>query len=271
MKSSDRIANLFSSCHENNRAAFVGYVCACDPDFDTSLEVCRSLLEKGVDLLELGVPFSDPLADGLTNQLAAQRALEKGCQQEDVFRLVEEIRKFSNCPIVFYTYYNLIFSQGVSEYVSRAKEVGVDGLLTLDLPPEEAEELVEISNRVEIKNIFIVAPTTPAARIPVIVEKASGFLYYVSREGVTGEREDLAGDLKERVGSIREHTNLPVVVGFGISTPGQVSEVSSCADGVVVGSALVNCISENLGSPEKITEIIGNKAEALTAGLARTQ
>ena len=105
----------------------------------------------------------------------------------------------------------------------------------------------------------------------MIVEKASGFLYYVSREGVTGEREDLAGDLKERVGSIREHTNLPVVVGFGISTPGQVSEVSSCADGVVVGSALVNCISENLGSPEKITEIIGNKVEALTAGLARTQ
>tara|TARA_B100001093_G_scaffold127889_1_gene120322 strand:+ start:330 stop:1145 length:816 start_codon:yes stop_codon:yes gene_type:complete len=270
MENSDRIANLFSSCYENDRAAFVGYVCACDPDFETSLNVCRSLIEKGVDLLELGVPFSDPLADGLTNQLAAQRALESGCQQEDVFRLVEEIRKFSDLPIVFYTYYNLIFSQGVNDYVRRAKEVGVDGLLTLDLPPEEAEELVEISNRFQIKNIFIIAPTTPVTRIPVIVEKASGFLYYVSREGVTGEREDLAGDLKERVQAIRENTNLPVVVGFGISNSEQVREVSSCADGVVVGSALVNCISENLGDSVKISETIGEKVEALTTGLARS-
>ncbi|NDH17626.1 MAG: tryptophan synthase subunit alpha, partial [Opitutae bacterium] len=170
MSTSDRIAKLFSNCKADHRAAFVAYVCACDPDFNRSLDVCKTLIDQGVDLLELGVPFSDPLADGLTNQLAAQRALESGCTQEDVFRLVKEIRKFSQIPIVFYTYYNLVFSQGVQNYVERAKEVGVDGLLTLDLPPEEAEELLEASQELAMRNIFIVAPTTPKSRIPVITK-----------------------------------------------------------------------------------------------------
>ncbi len=267
MEKPDRIAKLFSSCKENGRAAFVGYVCACDPDFETSLRVCRNLLESGVDLLELGVPFSDPLADGLTNQLAAQRALEAGCTQDDVFRLVEEIRKFSDAPIVFYTYYNLVFSQGVQNYVERAKEVGVDGLLTLDLPPEEAEELLEASKELAMRNIFIVAPTTPKSRIPVITKAASGFIYYVSREGVTGERDDLAGDLVERVEAIREHTDLPVVVGFGISNADQVKEVAKASDGVVVGSALVNCISRNLADPDLAVKQIGGKATELAEGL----
>tara|TARA_B100000035_G_scaffold159637_2_gene136114 strand:- start:925 stop:1758 length:834 start_codon:yes stop_codon:yes gene_type:complete len=268
MENTDRIAKLFSSCKENGRAAFVGYVCACDPDFETSLRVCRNLLESGVDLLELGVPFSDPLADGLTNQLAAQRALESGCTQDDVFRLVEEIRKFSDAPIVFYTYYNLVFSQGVQNYVERAKEVGVDGLLTLDLPPEEADELLEASKELAMRNIFIVAPTTPKSRIPVITKAASGFIYYVSREGVTGERDDLAGDLVERVDAIREHTDLPVVVGFGISNANQVKEVAKASDGVVVGSALVNCISRNLADTDLTVKQIGEKATELAEGLS---
>ena len=268
MENTDRIAKLFSSCKENGRAAFVGYVCACDPDFETSLLVCRNLLESGVDLLELGVPFSDPLADGLTNQLAAQRALESGCTQDDVFRLVEEIRKFSDAPIVFYTYYNLVFSQGVQNYVERAKEVGVDGLLTLDLPPEEADELLEASKELAMRNIFIVAPTTPKSRIPVITKAASGFIYYVSREGVTGERDDLAGDLVERVDAIREHTDLPVVVGFGISNANQVKEVAKASDGVVVGSALVNCISRNLADTDLAVKQIGEKATELAEGLS---
>ncbi len=267
MDNSDRIAKLFSSCKENGRAAFVGYVCACDPDFETSLEVCRNLLDNGVDLLELGVPFSDPLADGLTNQLAAQRALEAGCTQDDVLRLVEEIRKFSEAPIVFYTYYNLVFSQGVRSYVERAKKAGVDGFLTLDLPPEEAEELVNASRELEMKNIFIVAPTTPKSRIPVITQSASGFIYYVSREGVTGARDDLAGDLQERVDCIREHTELPVVVGFGISNAEHVREVAKSADGVVVGSVLVNCISENLDNSKRAVQQIGERAASLAKGL----
>ena len=267
MDNLDRIAKLFSSCKENGRVACVGYVGACDPDFATSVKVCRELLENGVDLLELGVPFSDPLADGLTNQLAAQRALESGCKQDDVFRLVEEIRKFSDAPIVFYTYYNLVFSQGVENYVERAKASGVDGLLTLDLPPEEGSELIEASRKYDVKNVFIVAPTTPKSRISTITNSASGFIYYVSREGVTGERDDLAGDLLERVSSIKEHTDLPVVVGFGVSNTKQVEEVAQAADGVVVGSALVNCISGNLKNPDMILDQIGKKAANLATGL----
>ena len=268
METQDRITELFSKCRESGKAAFIGYVCACDPDFETSLEICRTLIENGVDLLELGVPFSDPLADGMTNQLAAQRALESGCVGEDVFRLVREIRKFSEIPIVFYTYYNLIFSQGIETYVRKSKEEGVDGLLTLDLPPEESKELVEVSKRLGMKNIFIIAPTTPETRIPIVLEQADGFIYYVSREGVTGERKDLATNLKERVATIRKFTDLPVVVGFGISTPEQVKEVSACADGVVVGSALVNCISDHLGDPAQITLNIGSRAKELTSGLS---
>ena len=237
MERIDRIAKLFSSCREKGRAAFVTYVCACDPNFDLSLEICKSLIDRGADLLELGVPFSDPLADGLTNQLAAQRALEAGCKQEDVFRLVREIRKFSEVPIVFYTYYNLVYSQGVEEYVRRAKEAGVDGLLTLDLPPEEAEELIEASKIHEMHNIFIIAPTTPQSRIPKIVASASGFLYYVSREGgpESGRtwRQILVIGFKPY-----ELTRIcPWSWVSSISSPEQVREVASHADGVVVGSS----------------------------------
>ena len=268
MKTSDRIAKLFSDCKAGERAAFVAYVCACDPDFDHSLEVCKTLIEQGVDILELGVPFSDPLADGLTNQLAAQRALEAGCTQEDVFQLVREIRKFSEIPIVFYTYYNLIFSQGVEEYAKKSKDAGVDGLLTLDLPPEEADELIEACKSLNLANIFIIAPTTPEERISKIAENASGFLYYVSREGVTGERDDLADDLAERVAAIRQRTNLPLVVGFGISSAQQVQKVAQVADGVVVGSALVNCIPQNLNNMDAMIQALGEKTKALVGGLS---
>lgn len=267
MKTSDRIAKLFSDCKAEKRAAFVAYVCACDPDFNQSLEVCKTLIDQGIDIIELGVPFSDPLADGLTNQLAAQRALESGCTQEDVFRLVREIRKFSEIPIVFYTYYNLIFSQGVAEYVQKSKAAGVDGLLTLDLPPEEADELIEACQDLEVANIFIIAPTTPEERISKIAKGASGFLYYVSREGVTGERDDLALDLAERVAAIRQRINIPLVVGFGISTAQQVHQVARVADGVVVGSALVNCIPQNLDNPERMLASIREKSKALVGGL----
>ncbi len=267
METSSRIAKLFSDRKSNGRSAFIAYVCACDPDFDTSLEVCRTLIDQGVDLLELGVPFSDPLADGLTNQLAAQRALESGCRQEDVFRLVREIRKFSEVPIVFYTYYNLIFSQGIEDYVGRSKDAGVDGLLTLDLPPEEAEDLIAECRAKGMDNVFIIAPTTPDERIARIASVASGFIYYVSREGVTGERQDLATDLEERIAAIRQRTDLPVAIGFGISTPEQVREVARVADGVVVGSALVNCISRNLDDKERIFSALAERAKSLVGGL----
>src|SRR6185436_3230377 len=161
----DRIAQAFARTRREKRAAFVAYLCAGDPDFDTSLAACRAVIEAGADVLEIGVPFSDPLADGLTNQLAAQRALEGGMTAARVFELVRRVRETSQVPIVFYTYYNLVFSNGVDAYVKAANAAGVDGMLTLDLPPEEAGEVMAACTRHDVKTVFIVAPTTPATRL----------------------------------------------------------------------------------------------------------
>ena len=225
------------------------------------------MLEAGADILELGVPFSDPLADGQTNQLAAQRALESGMTAARVFELVREVRKFSDAPIVFYTYYNLVHAAGVDTYVRQAREAGVDGLLTLDLPPEEAGDLLAACARHGLRTVFIVAPTTPPARLPRIAAGATGYLYYVSREGVTGARDQLAGDIPAAVARIRQHTDLPVVVGFGISTPDQVREVARAADGVVVGSALVNVIRQNLADRAALPARLREVAVGLVAGV----
>ncbi|WP_438482130.1 tryptophan synthase subunit alpha [Oleiharenicola lentus] len=262
----DRIAEAFVRARREKRAAFVAYLCAGDPDFASSLAACRALIAAGIDVLELGVPFSDPLADGLTNQLAAQRALEGGMTSAKVFELVREIRKTSQVPIVFYTYYNLVFSNGVEAYVRAAKAAGVDGMLTLDLPPEEAGEMLTACKQHDVKTVFIVAPTTPTTRLPKIGAVATGFIYYVSREGVTGVRDQLATNIPEAVARIREHTNLPVVVGFGISTAQQVREVARHADGVVVGSALVNVIRDHLGNRGAMPAKLHGVAAKLVAG-----
>jgi tryptophan synthase alpha chain len=264
-----RIQQTFARTRAANRAAFVAYVCAGDPDFETSVDVCRALLANGVDILELGVPFSDPLADGLTNQLAAQRALDGGMTAARVFELVRRVREFSDAPIVFYTYYNLVFAHGVDAYVRHAKAAGVDGILTLDLPPEEAGEVIAAGKAHEVETVFIIAPTSPDQRIARIAAATTGFLYYVSREGVTGVREQVAGNIPEAVARIRAHTKLPMVVGFGLGTRAQVAEVAAHADGVVVGSALVNCIRENLADRARIPSVIAARAADLSAGARR--
>jgi tryptophan synthase alpha chain len=267
----DRIAQAFARARAERRAAFVAYLCAGDPDFDTSLAACRAVLASGVDLLELGVPFSDPVADGITNQLAAQRALEAGMTSARVFELVRALRAgHPDTPLVFYTYYNLVFTHGVDAYVRAARAAGVDGMLTLDLPPEEAGELLDASRAHDLKTVFIVAPTTSERRLPVITAAATGFVYYVSREGVTGVRDEMAAGIPEGVARIRAHTDLPVAVGFGISTRDQVSAVARCADGVVVGSALVNCIQENPGDPARIVARLRAVTADLAAGTARS-
>lgn len=266
----DRLAQAFARARAENRAAFVAYLCAGDPDFDTSLAAARALLQNGVDVLELGVPFSDPLADGLTNQLAAQRALESGMTSVRVLELVRRLRaEFPAAPLVFYTYYNLVFSNGVEASIRAAREAGVDGLLTLDLPPEEAGEVVAACQRHGLKTVFIVAPTTPESRLAKITAAATGFIYYVSREGVTGVRTEVAGGIAEAVARIKAHTALPVVVGFGIGTRQQVAEVAAHADGVVVGSALVNVIRDHLQARGRIAGEMADKARDLAAGTVR--
>jgi tryptophan synthase alpha chain len=264
-----RIAQAFARARAENRAAFVAYLCAGDPDFELSLAACRALIANGVDVLELGVPFSDPLADGPTNQLAAQRALQGGMTPVRLWELVRRIRKESETPIVLYTYYNLVFANGVDAWVRAAQAAGVDGMLTLDLPPEESAEVAGASRAHGLDTVYIVAPTTPEARIPKIAAATTGFIYYVSREGVTGVRDQVAGGVAEAVARIKRHTALPVVVGFGIAQRAHVAQVAAVADGVVVGSALVNVIYQNLERPERISGALARLAADLAAGTRR--
>tara|TARA_Y100000814_G_scaffold174896_1_gene127785 strand:+ start:3660 stop:4463 length:804 start_codon:yes stop_codon:yes gene_type:complete len=263
----NRIERAFQNAKSQNRSAFVSYICAGDPNPKTSLQICQALLRSRVDILEIGVPFSDPLADGLTNQLAAQRALEAGTTREDVFDLVRKIReKDGQTPIVFYTYYNLMFSGGLEAYIAEAKEAGVDGLLVLDLPPEEAGDFMEACLKIEMKTVFLLAPTTPEERVEYIAQNATGFIYYVSRTGVTGVRKDLASDLQEMVDMIKRHSDNSLVVGFGIQNPDQVNAVARLADGVVVGSAIVNTIKDNLEDEKKMLERIESLVTDLVGG-----
>jgi tryptophan synthase alpha chain len=264
-----RIKDAFERAQAQDRAAFVAYLCAGDPDFDTSLAACRAVVAAGADILELGVPFSDPLADGITNQLAAQRSLESGMTAARVFELVRRIRESSEIPIVFYTYYNLVFSNGVDRYLREASAAGVDGMLTLDLPPEESVESAKACREHGVDTVCIVAPTTPDSRLPRIAAAATGFIYYVSREGVTGVRDQLAGGIPEAVARIRQHSALPVAVGFGISTRAQVAQVAAHADGVVVGSALVNVIRDGLGDRPGIAKALSLRVADLVAGTSR--
>lgn len=262
-----RIIQQFQKAQNQQRACLVGFLCAGDPDLETSLEACRRLIQGGVDILELGVPFSDPLADGPTNQLAAQRALDSGMTHDKVLGLVRTLRAETDIPIVLYTYYNLIFAFGHQDSARAIKEAGADGVLVLDLPPEEADDWLAASQPCGLANILIVAPTTPPQRIQLIAQKASGFIYYVSRTGVTGEREDLAHDLAQRVAAIRAHCDIPIVVGFGISNASQVKAVAQAADGVVVGSALVNCIARHLGDTPAIMANLESRLADLVSGL----
>jgi tryptophan synthase alpha chain len=219
-----------------------------------------------VDILELGVPFSDPLADGLVNQLAAQRGLESGTTPPKVLETVAAIRKESQIPIVLYIYFNLIHRVGMERFISDAEKAGVDGLLVLDLPPEEADNYEALMRKAGLCHIYLVAPTTPDDRIELIVKRGSGFIYYVSREGVTGMQSKVASNLAEQVAKIRAHTALPVAVGFGISNPEQAKLVAKLADGAVVGSAVVNQIAEHGKSPElvaKASEFVKSLADAV--------
>jgi tryptophan synthase alpha chain len=254
---SERIERLFVRCRDENRAGFIPYICAGDPNFARTVEIALALERSGADLLELGLPFSDPLADGIVNQLAAQRSLEAGATARGVLDCVREIRRASEIPIVLYTYLNPIFRFGTEKFNQAAADAGVDGLLILDLPPEEdanAQKLDGLkpsslrnendSNAAKIVRVRLIAPTTPPERIALIAKAARGFIYYVSREGVTGARDSVAQAFEEKLALIRQHTDLPVAVGFGISNPEQAATVARVADAVVVGSAIVDLIGK---------------------------
>jgi tryptophan synthase alpha chain len=240
----NRIDTTFASLRARGQKALVAYICAGDPHLEATRDLAFALEAAGVDILELGVPFSDPLADGVVNQMAAIRALEAHTTARGVLQTVAEIRKRSAMPIVLYTYMNPIYRYGFADFHRDAEAAGVDGLLILDLPPDEDAQNAELSETTGLKRIRLIAPTTPEKRIAQLTAGASGFIYYVSREGVTGERAEVASSLPERVAAIRSTTELPIAVGFGIGSPDQVRQVAAHADAVVVGSAIVKRIAE---------------------------
>jgi tryptophan synthase alpha chain len=259
----NRIVEKFARLKKAGQKGFVVYIGAGDPDLEATHRLALAFDRAGVDVLELGVPFSDPLADGLVNQLAAQRGLESGTTPPKLLATVAAIRKESQIPIVLYIYFNLIHRVGVEKFIADAAGAGVDGLLVLDLPPEESERYESLMRAAGLCNIYLVAPTTPEERMEKIVKRGAGFIYYISREGVTGMQSQVAANLATQVAKIRAHTDLPIAIGFGISNPEQAGLVAKEGDACVVGSAIVNQICEHGKSPELVA-----KAGAFVKSLA---
>jgi tryptophan synthase alpha chain len=253
----NRIVERFGNLRRQGRKGLVVYIGAGDPDLAATERLAIAFDQAGVDILELGVPFSDPLADGVVNQLAAQRGLESGTTPAGVLATVSRLRASIQIPIVLYIYFNLLHRVGVERFIADAARAGVDGLLVLDLPPEESGNYESLMRAAGLCNIYLVAPTTPEDRIELIVKRAAGFIYYVSREGVTGMQARVADTIGEMTVKIRAHTDLPIAVGFGISNADQAREVARHAEAIVVGSAVVNRIAQYGRSPELISQVSG--------------
>jgi tryptophan synthase alpha chain len=251
----NRIVEKFAALKRAGKKGFIVYIGAGDPNLGATRELALAFDKAGVDILELGVPFSDPLADGLVNQLAAQRGLESGTTPPKVLETIVTIRRQSQIPIVLYIYFNLIHKVGMEKFIQDAAKAGVDGLLVLDLPPEESDNYEALMKQAALCHIYLVAPTTPEDRLELIVKRGSGFIYYISREGVTGMQANVASNLAAQVAKIRAYTDLSVAVGFGISNPQQAQLVAQSADAIVVGSAVVNQIASHGKSGDLVLQV----------------
>ncbi len=251
----NRIVERFAQLKKTGQKGFVVYIGGGDPNLEATRQLALAFDKAGVDVLEIGVPFSDPLADGLVNQLAAQRGLESGTTPVKVLETVKVIRKDSQIPIVFYIYFNLLHRHGFKKFIDDAARAGVDGLLVLDLPPEESENYEAMMREAGLCVIYLVAPTTPDERIGLIVKRGTGFIYYVSREGVTGMQTKVSATIADMTAKIRAYTQLPIAVGFGISNPEQARAVAANSEAIVVGSAIVNQIAEHGKSKELVPRV----------------
>ena len=250
-----RIKNTFNRIKKKNETALIPYIMAGDPDLATTRRLILEMEKAGCDIIELGAPFSDPLADGPTIQKAAIRSLKNNTSVADVLGLVADVRKTSKIPLILMTYYNLIFKYGEEKFVNDAAAAGLDGMILPDLPPEEAGTLAPLAKKAGLDMIFLLAPTSTDDRIKLVTKLSQGFVYYVSLTGVTGARTGLQQSIEESLRKIKTMTDKPVAVGFGISTPDQASQVAHWgADGVIVGSALVKVMEENIGKPELVRQ-----------------
>lgn len=250
-----RIDETFAGLRERGEKAFIPYLTGGDPDLERTERYVRALAGAGADLIEIGVPFSDPIADGPTIQRASQRALRSGVTLEGILGLVAVLRTHISTPLILMSYFNPILKMGVDEFGKKSEQSGLDGVIVPDLPPEEAGPLLSTCRQRGIDTIFLVAPTTTGARLRLVAEVSRGFLYYVSLTGVTGAREQLAAGIQENIVRIHAVTDLPVAVGFGISSPDQARFVAQWADGVVVGSALVNIVEKQQNVNELIASL----------------
>ena len=269
MTHTSRLEHCFASLKQQNRPALVSYLTAGDPDAETSRRLLHGLPKAGVDIIELGMPFSDPMADGPAIQKAALRALNNGQTQAKTLEMVRRFREEdSTTPIVLMGYYNPIYCYGVERFLTDAAKAGVDGLIVVDLPPEHDEELCQPAAQHGIDFIRLATPTTDAKRLPKVLANASGFIYYVSVAGVTGGSAPTPERLEGAVAGLREHTELPIAVGFGIRTAEQAATIGRFSDAVVVGSALVDCI-ENANTPDEAVErvhgLVSELAESVRA------
>jgi len=259
----NRIDNAFKELKSRRRKAFIPYITAGDPDLASTGKLVLMLERSGADIIELGIPFSDPIADGPTIQAASYRALSKKTNLTGIFRLVEKLRKDTEIPLVFMTYYNPILKYGLERFFAACKRTGIDGVIVPDLSVEESHEIVRLGKKTGVRTIFLTAPTSTKDRIGVIVKRSSGFVYYVSSTGVTGTRKSLPDDMVRKVRIIKSMTTKPVAVGFGVSDSKQAKLVADIADGVIVGSAIVRIIAEGGDMLSRVSLFAKSLAKAI--------
>lgn len=246
-----------------NGKAFIPFITCGDPDLETTAEIVKEMSEKGADIIELGIPFSDPTAEGPVIQEANIRALSGGVTTDKIFDFVREIRKEVSTPMVFMTYANVVFSYGSEKFISICKEIGIDGLILPDIPYEEKNEFLPICKKYDVELISLIAPTSHE-RAAMIAKEAEGFIYLVSSLGVTGVRSKITTNIGEIVKMIKENTNLPCAVGFGISTPEQASQMAAVSDGVIVGSAIIKIVAEHgKDAPKYVGEYVKSMKDAI--------
>ena len=267
LKNSNQIQSyndMFKEVKNRGEGAFIPFAVAGDPDFETSIEIVREYVDNGADALEIGFPFSDPVADGPSVQTADMRSLNSGMTTDKCFEFIRRIREFTSVPIGILVYYNLIYKKGLEEFYSKARNAGINGILAADLPPEEAGDAVEMAGKYGLDQIFMVAQTTTNERISEIVKMCTGFLYVVAVMGVTGARSDIKKSTVDLIKRVKTHTDLPIAVGFGISKPEHVKDViQSGSDGAIVASAIINIITDNLDDMDSAKQEIGSFCKEL--------
>lgn len=261
----NRINRCFTALRAEGRKAFIAYICAGDPDLDATVELVVAMAARGVDIIELGIPYSDPMADGPANQAACERALASGTTVRGVLDAVRRIRTRTQVPLLFFTYLNPVLAYGVQRFATDAVAAGVDGLLPLDLPPEEGPELLAIMRAAGLATVCLSAPTTPLKRKKMLMRASRGFLYYVCRLGVTGERAELPADLALQVAALKRTADAPVCIGFGISSPEQAALAASHGDGVIVGSHLVRLIEKHGQDADLVAKVAARAGELAAA------